>query len=108
MIARFVGPHCVRAFAQHNFEDAERQELPTRRGKVALEAELIDVVLGLDGEIFNCKYVSGVNYFTFHRNSSPHQTTAWLVQSFEHFCRLDAGCKRILVIQGCRLTQVLV
>lgn len=45
MVACFVCPKRVNAFAKHYFEITERQELPARHGKVSVESKLVNEIV---------------------------------------------------------------
>ena len=55
--AGVAGVHVVRTFAKHYLEFAEREELPTRRPEITLETELVEVIGGLDSQVFHRKDV---------------------------------------------------
>ena len=61
MIASLRCLQRVRALAEHHFEIAEREKLPTRRGEVSVKAKLVDVIIRLNAKIFDSEDMSCVN-----------------------------------------------
>ncbi|MBV6496640.1 MAG: hypothetical protein JFAIHJKO_01767 [Pyrinomonadaceae bacterium] len=66
MVACFVCPKGVEAFAKHYFEVTERQEFPAGRGKVSFESKLVNEIVRRGDKVLYGENVPCMYSFSFH------------------------------------------